>query len=316
LLAALTIDYFFIPPFYGLELTADNLTRSGVFALVAVLISSIDLSRRRALAERDHLLASEAAARREAERANKAKDEFLAMVSHELRTPLSVMLGWTRMLREEGQLDEAARVRAIEAIERNALRQKRLVGDLLDVSRIAAGKLQFQMRPLQLVPIIEASIESISESLKAKNIRLHADFDHEANEIHGDPERLQQVMSNLLSNAVNFTPEGRQIEVRLEHVRTHARIVVHDTGAGIASEFLPFVFDRFRQVEGARNKKHGGLGLGLSIVRYITEAHGGTVRATSAGEGFGATFTIELPLLLSKESNCRDSISKLAIVYD
>jgi len=294
-LAVLTIDYFFNPPLNAFEFSVDNTASAVVFVTVALLISWIDARRKQALRERDVLLVSEQQARVEAERANKAKDQFLAMVTHELRTPLSVILGWTRLMRKELS-DSSPNARALEAIERNAHLQKQLVEDLLDVSRIAAGKFRVDLRPIELVSVIEAAIETVLPSLAAKRIKLHADYDHAASFVNADPDRLQQVVCNLLSNAVKFTPDEGQIEVRLERAGEHARIVVYDTGAGIRREFLPFVFDRFRQADHATNK-HGGLGLGLAIVRHLVEAHGGTVRAASAGEGLGSTFTVELPLL-------------------
>ncbi|MDQ3688156.1 MAG: ATP-binding protein, partial [Acidobacteriota bacterium] len=301
-LAVLTIDYFFNPPGGAFELSVDNAASAFVFVMVALLISWIEAARSKALKERDELLASEQQARAEAETANRAKDQFLAMVTHELRAPLGVILGWTRMLNgEDGEqgksLDAASRVRALEAIERNALVQKQLVEDLLDVSRITTGKYSVEIRPINLVSVIETAIETVAPSVAAKRIKLHAEYDHAASLIHGDAQRLQQVMWNLLSNAAKFTPEEGYVEVRLERAGGCARIVVHDTGVGIPREFLPYVFDRFRQADEVLSRKNGGLGLGLAIVRHLIEAHNGTVHATSAGEGLGSTFTIELPLL-------------------
>lgn len=175
--------------------------------------------------------------------------------------------------------------------------QKQLVEDLLDESRITAGKFRVDARPMELVPVIEEAIETVAPALAAKRIKLHAYYDHGAGFVHGDPERLQQVLWNLLSNAIKYTPEEGQIEVRRERAGAHARVIVYDTGAGIRRELLPYVFDRFRQAEEAVKAKHGGLGLGLAIVRHLVEAHGGTVHAASAGEGLDSTFTIELPLL-------------------
>ncbi|MDQ3755306.1 MAG: HAMP domain-containing histidine kinase [Acidobacteriota bacterium] len=301
-LAVLTVDYFFNPPVGAFEASVDNTASAFVFVMVALLISWIDAERKKALRERDRSLVSERQARAEAESANQAKDQFLAMVTHELRAPLSVILGWARMLKgaegEQGKsLEEASRVRALEAIERNALVQKQLVEDLLDVSRITTGKFRVEMRPIDLVPVIETAIETVAPTLAAKRIKLHAEYDHEAGFINGDPDRLQQVMWNLLSNAAKFTPEEGHVEVRLERAGMCARIVVHDTGAGMAREFLPYVFDRFRQADRVLSRRNGGLGLGLAIVRHLVEAHSGTVHATSAGEGLGSTFTVELPLL-------------------
>ncbi len=302
LLAVVAVDYFFSPPVGAFEASVDNAASAFVFVMVALLISWIDAARKKALREREELLASEQQARAEAETANRAKDQFLAMVTHELRAPLAVIRGWARMLkREDGaqgkSLDAESRMRALEAIERNALVQTHLVEDLLDVSRITTGKFSVEMRPTDLVSVIETAVEAITPSLATKLIKLHAEYDHDASFIKGDADRLGQVMWNLLSNAVKFTPEEGQIEVRLERAGHCARIVVRDTGAGISREFLPHVFDRFRQADEVLSRKHGGLGLGLAIVRCLVEAHSGTVQATSAGEGLGSTFTVELPLL-------------------
>jgi signal transduction histidine kinase len=317
LLAVVAVDYFFSPPLGAFEASVDNAAGAFVFVTVALLISWIDVSRKRALRERDRLLASEQQARAEAETANRAKDQFLAMVTHELRTPLAVILGWARLLKDEvgceqgreengaqaKPLDAIARMRALEAIERNALVQKNLVEDLLDVSRITNGKFRVKMRPMNLVPVIETAIETVAPSFAAKRIKLHAEYDREAGFIHGDADRLQQVLWNLLSNAAKFTPEGGHVEVRLERAGGYAHVVVHDTGAGIAREFLPHVFDRFRQADEVLTRRNGGLGLGLAIVRHLIEAHSGTIHATSAGEGLGSTFTFELPLLSGAETH-------------
>ncbi|HYP02338.1 MAG TPA: HAMP domain-containing sensor histidine kinase [Pyrinomonadaceae bacterium] len=321
-LAVVAVDYFFSPPVGAFEASVDNAAGAFVFVTVALLISWIDVSRKRALRERDRLLASEQQARAEAETANRAKDQFLAMVSHELRTPLAVILGWTRLLKDEvgeqgraenGEqakaLDATARMRALEAIERNALVQKNLVEDLLDVSRITNGKFRVEMRPINLVPVIETAIETVAPVFVAKRIKLHAEYDREAGFIHGDADRLQQVMWNLLSNAAKFTPEGGQVEVRLERAGGYARVVVHDTGAGITREFLPHVFDRFRQGDDVLTRRSGGLGLGLAIVRHLIEAHSGTIHAKSAGEGLGSTFTVELPLVAAAPPHDRRVLS-------
>ena len=301
-LSVFTVDYFFNPPVGGFEVSVDNTTSALVFVMVALLISWIDAARKRASRERDLLLTSEQQARAEAEQANRAKDQFLAMVTHELRTPLAVILGWARMLKEENEgqedaLDTASRIRALETIERNALVQKQLVEDLLDVSSITNGKFRVEMRPTNLVSVIETAIDTIAPSFAAKRIELHTEYDPEVGYIEGDADRLRQVLWNLLSNAAKFTPEGGHVEVRLERAGACARLVVHDTGAGIPREFLPYVFDRFRQADEVLSGKNGGLGLGLAIVRHLVEAHSGTVHATSAGQGLGSTFTVELPLL-------------------
>lgn len=252
----------------------------------AVSIISDITDRKRAEGERLHLLGCEQAARAEAEAANRLKDEFLATVSHELRTPLNAMLGWARLLRA-GTLDQATTDRALEAIERNANSQSQLIEDLLDVSRIVSGKLLLDFRPLELVSIIKAAIEIVSSSAEAKSIRIESTLDPAAGPVCGDSVRLQQVVWNLLSNAVKFTPTGGRIEVRLDRVDSSARITVSDSGRGIGANFLPYVFDRFRQADGTYARGHGGLGLGLAIVRHLLEMHGGTVRADSRGRDRG-----------------------------
>jgi len=267
---------------------------------------------------RDELALAEAVARRaaiavdnarlfrDAEAASRAKDEFLATLSHELRTPLHAMLGWTRMLRG-GTLDEPTKARALETLERNTRLQAQLIEDLLDVSRIITGKLRIAVRPLELAPVIEAAIDSVRAAADAKGVRLEARADPAAGPVSGDPDRLQQVAWNLLSNAIKFTPRGGRVEIRLDVADRHARIQVADTGGGINPDFLPYMFERFRQAEGLSSRALGGLGLGLAIVRHIVELHGGTVRAESAGEGQGATFTVELPLLEAREGAVTDA---------
>jgi signal transduction histidine kinase/ActR/RegA family two-component response regulator len=252
-------------------------------------------ARRRAEAERDELAARERDARREAEAANRMKDEFLAVVSHELRTPLNAMLGWIQLLRS-GTVPEARRGRALETIERAAKAQAQLVDDLLDVSRILSGKLLLDTRPVDLGAAVEAAVATSRASAAAKEIRLEVELDPSGEPVVGDEQRLQQVVWNLVSNAIKFTPLGGTVRVRLTRSPTSATIAVSDTGEGIEPSMLPYVFERFWQAEGVMNRKHGGLGLGLTIVRHMTELHGGTVRAESPGRGRGATFTVELPL--------------------
>jgi signal transduction histidine kinase/CheY-like chemotaxis protein len=236
-------------------------------------------------------------ARREAENANRAKDEFLATLSHELRTPLNAILGWARMLSED-ILDGEAKQRAIETIHRNARIQAQLIDDILDVSRIISGKLKLETRPVELGEVIESAIESVLPAAQAKEIRLQRILDSGGDSmISGDPNRLQQVIWNLLSNAVKFTPRGGRVQIRLERVNSHVEVIVTDTGIGISPPVLPFIFDRFRQADSATTRQHGGLGLGLAIVRHLIEMHGGTVEAESAGDGTGSTFTVKLPLI-------------------
>lgn len=234
-------------------------------------------------------------ARDEAEAGNRAKDEFLAVVSHELRTPLTPILSWVRLL-SGGQLDSGASGRALASIERNARSQAQLIDDLLDVSRIMAGKIRLDVQQLELPGIIEAAVDSTRPAADAKQIRVQILLDPRAGVVAADPERLQQVFWNLLSNAIKFTPKGGRVQVQLQRVNSHVEVSVSDTGQGIDAEFLPHVFDRFRQADSSSRRAHGGLGLGLAIVRNIVELHGGRVHATSRGEGQGATFSVELPL--------------------
>jgi PAS domain S-box-containing protein len=258
---------------------------------------AVDITRiKEAEEERERLLRSEQAAREEAERANRLKDEFLATLSHELRTPLNAILGWSQML-QNNNLDEAAVKRATETIERNARAQSQLIDDILDVSRIITGKLRLDVRAVDLSNVISAAIDAARPAAEAKNIRLQTLIDPQATQISGDSDRLQQVVWNLLSNAIKFTPKDGRIQVRLERVNSHIEIVVSDTGVGIEPAFLPFVFERFRQSDGSMTRRHGGLGLGLAIVRQLVELHGGTVSVESNGQGQGATFIVSLPFL-------------------
>jgi len=245
-------------------------------------------------------LARERAARAEAETANRMKDEFLATLSHELRTPLTAMLGWARLLRS-GELDTDTAARAVETIESNARLQAQLIEDLLDVSRIILGKLPLGVRPVELAMVTEAALDAVRPAAAAKCIRLSRVLDPTTGLVSGDPDRLQQVVWNLLSNAVKFTPSKGQVEIRLERVGRFAQITVNDTGKGISAEFLPFVFDRFRQADSSSTRVHGGLGLGLALARHLVELHGGSVHAASAGEGKGSTFSVQLPLLSSED---------------
>ena len=235
------------------------------------------------------------ASRAAAETANRLKDEFLATVSHELRTPLNAIMGWARML-SMGALDEAQRARAVETIERNAVIQQRIIEDILDVSRIITGKLRLDMSAIALVPPIHAAIEAVRPSAVAKGITLHAHLDERVGPIIGYSSRAQQIVWNLMSNAIKFTPPDGSVTVTLRRAGGRAEILVADTGRGIAAEFLPHVFDRFRQSDASPTRLHGGLGLGLAIVRHLTELHGGSVEARSDGEGCGSTFVIRIPL--------------------
>lgn len=248
----------------------------------------------RAEREREGLLASEQAARLDAERNSRLKDEFLATISHELRTPLTAIIGWTNLLRR-GLPDPAVAAQALEVIERNGQAQLHLIEDLLDVSRIISGKLALDVRPLDLASVINASLDAARPAAEAKGIELRAAVDPAAGEVAGDADRLQQIVWNLVNNAVKFTPAGGRVEVSVVRAREGVEIAVADTGAGIEPEFLPYVFERFRQADAATTRAFGGLGLGLAIVRQLVELHGGTVAVDSAGTGKGATFTVRLP---------------------
>jgi signal transduction histidine kinase/CheY-like chemotaxis protein len=247
------------------------------------------------LRERETLLVREHAARAEAETANRMKDEFLATVSHELRTPLNAIIGWSHMLRHD-HLDEATMARAFETIDRNAKSQAQLIEDILDVSRVITGKLLLNIGPVDMAAVINAAIDCVQLAADAKSIQLEVTLSPSARHISGDASRLQQIVWNLLANAIKFTPVGGRVSVRLERADRHVQIRVSDTGEGIPADFLPFIFDRFRQADGTSTRRHGGLGLGLAIVRHLVELHGGTVHAESEGGGRGATFTISLPL--------------------
>ncbi len=260
---------------------------------------NIDISdRKQAEQEREQLLMREQAAREAAEAANRIKDEFLAVLSHELRTPLNPILGWTQLLRA-GKLDEAKKAIALETIERNAKLQTQLIGDLLDISRILQGKLTLNICPVDLAATIEAAKETVRLAAEAKSIQMHTEIVSSVKPFMGDASRLQQVVWNLLSNAVKFTPIGGQVNIKLESIGTNAQIQVSDSGKGISPEFLPYVFETFRQADSATTRQFGGLGLGLAIVRHIVEMHGGRVYADSQGEEEGATFTVKLPLMVA-----------------
>jgi len=256
---------------------------------------------------RSRLLASEKLARSEAERANRLKDEFLATISHELRNPLNAIMGWAHMLRL-GKLTDVNAERAVETIYRNAKSQAQLVADLLDVSRIISGKLRLDVRTVDLIYIITAAIDSIRPAAEAKGIRVQAMLDPAAGPISGDADRLQQIVWNLLTNAVKFTPKGGRIQVKIQRINSHVEIVVSDSGVGISKEFLPYVFDRFRQADASSTRIHGGLGLGLSIVRQLVDLHGGSVSVHSEGEGKGTTFTVTLPFVGVVSQNEPESV--------
>jgi PAS domain S-box-containing protein len=251
--------------------------------------------RKRAEKERTVLLAAAQSARAEADSANVVKDEFLAILSHELRTPLTSILGWSHLL-TDGKLDKQQTARAIETIARNARAQGRLIDELLDISRILTGKLSLDLRAVNLAPLIQAVVDDVRPAADAKSISLKAPFNSEIGPILGDPDRLQQIIWNLLTNAIKFTPKGGDVQVRLEQNDLRVLIIVNDSGQGIAAELLPHIFERFRQTDSSNTRSNGGLGLGLSIVRQLVELHRGTVTAESPGENAGSTFTVMLPL--------------------
>ena len=276
---------------FGLALF--GVTRSQVRARARAERAAAEL--RQAEREREQLLRREREARAEAQSANRAKDLFLAALSHELRTPLNAILGWARMFRE-GQLDPGQRQQALEVIERNAQAQAKLIGDLLDVSRIITGKLRVDLHPMDLGSAVEAALDSVRPAAEAKGLELEWSV-REPAPIVGDAERAQQIVWNLLSNAIKFTPRGGRVDVRLVRAGSEITLVVRDTGIGIAPEFLPHVFERFSQADNGAARSHAGLGLGLAIARHMTEMQGGTIRAESEGEGRGSTFAVCFPVM-------------------
>jgi PAS domain S-box-containing protein len=255
-----------------------------------------DVTQRRVIEEdRERALLAERAARSEAERANRLKDEFLATLSHELRTPLNAIVGWSQILKT-GQPSMEELAEGIEAIERNATAQAQLISDLLDVSSITSGKVRLDVQTVDLAVMIHNAIEAVIPALRAKEIEIRRMLDPNAGTILGDPARLQQVIWNLVNNAAKFTPKGGRIEVNLQRENSSANITVSDNGKGIKADFLPYIFERFRQEDATAKRNQGGLGLGLAIVKHLTEMHGGKVSASSAGEGMGASFVVSLPL--------------------
>jgi PAS domain S-box-containing protein len=258
-------------------------------------LRTLNEAAQKARAEAERAAAENGRLYRQAEESSRLKEEFLATISHELRTPLSAILGWARMLRL-GQLSPDNSAKALDTIERNARAQAQLVDDLLDVSRIITGKLRMDVRPSDPNSFIDAAVDAVKPAAEAKGVRVQKVVDTGPISIPGDPVRLQQVVWNLLSNAIKFTPRGGRVQIRSERVNSHLEIVVSDTGQGISPDFLPHVFDRFRQADQKTSRQHGGMGLGLAIVRHLVEMHGGTVSANSDGEGKGATFTVSLPI--------------------
>jgi signal transduction histidine kinase/CheY-like chemotaxis protein len=312
----------------------DEMVVAGLAAQAAVAMDNARLyeAAKRARADAERAAADKERLFRQAEESSRLKEEFLATISHELRTPLSAILGWARMLRM-GQLSEENAAKALDTIERNARAQAQLVDDLLDVSRIITGKLRMNVQPADPNSFIEAAVEAVKPAADAKGVRIHKVIDTGLISIPGDPVRLQQVVWNLLSNAIKFTPRGGHVQIRSERVNSHLEIVVSDTGQGIAPDFLPHVFDRFRQADQKTSRHHGGMGLGLAIVRHLVEMHGGTVHANSKGEGHGSTFTVMLPItpvyqvdpsgarvhpaardLLPADDNCTDRLDGIRIL--
>jgi signal transduction histidine kinase len=292
-----TLVYFSTAPYTSKSVFA-TVNRLALF-ISLVLFTSSRRTAEQKLREQQQLLqetlASEQGARREAETAGRVKDEFLATVSHELRTPLSAILGWSMMLKNK-RLEETETKRALEVIERNAKIQGEIIGDLLDISQIVTGKFTIEQKRVEIGKIIRATAETLRPQAETKSIDLTVRLDEAEFFVVGDDERLRQIVWNLASNAVKFTPRGGIVKIRAARKATHLELTVSDSGIGIEKEFLPFIFDKFRQADASTTRLHGGLGLGLSIVRHLAELHGGNVSAASEGEGKGAVFTLNLPL--------------------
>lgn len=270
--------------------------RSGLGEPLCYVSINRDITARKRAEERvAQLLVRERTARADAEKANRLKDEFLATLSHELRTPLNAVIGWSRILKA-GRLDNESSVHAIQVIERNAWAQKQIIEDILDVSRVITGKLQLHLGPVDLISVVNAALDAVSPALEVKEIKVETHYEEGLKIIAGDADRLQQVVWNLLSNASKFTPAGGVVGVRVTQDETYAEIQVSDTGPGIHPEFLPHVFERFRQADGSTTRTHGGLGLGLAIVRHLVELHGGLIAAENRTPGSGAVFTVKLPV--------------------
>jgi len=283
-------------PILTLSATAMQVTKAGDYSLRAARRSDDEVG---ALVDAfNEMLATVQQRDQELQAVSRMKDEFLAAVSHELRTPLNAVLGWIQVLQARTP-DEQTMKRAIESIERNARAQAKLIEDLLDVSRVISGKVELDMQPTDVVTVVEATVDAIRPAADAKGLKLFVSLLHKPRLVNGDAHRLQQIISNVLANAVKFTPAGESIEIRLEDKMTEYRVVVSDHGVGIAPEFLPYVFDRFRQADGSSTRRYGGLGLGLSIARDLVRLHQGRIEAASDGAGRGATFTIALPQLLA-----------------
>jgi len=294
---------------FPLELAVTPL-REGEFITFHAFIRDIT-EQKRAEAERERLLAEAEHARDQAEAASQAKDQFLATLSHELRTPLTSIVGWVYLLRS-GQLEPETVTRGLQTIERNAMLQAQLVSDILDMSRIIAARFRLVVRPVDLAPLIAAALDSLMPAARAKGLRVQPVLDPSAGPVLGDPDRLQQVFWNLLSNAIKFTGEGGRVQVGLAVSGGNAEVTVQDNGVGIPADFVPHVFELFRQRDSSNTRVYGGLGLGLSVVRHLVELHGGTVHAESLGEGRGATFTVRLPLIKAGDQPVPRPLAELA----
>ncbi|HUP96442.1 MAG TPA: ATP-binding protein [Usitatibacter sp.] len=293
---------FFGHPEVGVFTERSERLVAGVAAQAGVAIDNARLyeASRKSAEERKLLLESERHARAAAERASRMKDEFLATLSHELRTPLSAILGWAHLLRSRESPGAEELRKGLETIERNARMQTQLIEDLLDMSRITSGKVRLDIQPVMPATFIEAALETVRPAAEVRGVRLQSLLDSEAGPVSGDPGRLQQVVWNLVSNAIKFTPKGGRVQVLLERINSHIEICVADTGVGIEPEFVEHVFGRFRQADASSTRQFGGLGLGLAIVKQLVELHGGTVRARSEGKDKGSTFVVHLPLLVAK----------------
>jgi signal transduction histidine kinase len=292
-LAVVPLDAVMTRGHVSFVLNAHMFARLTLFVLVALFVSAVDAARRRAASERESALTGERIARADAEAASRAKDEFVTVVAHELRTPMTAILGWTAAI-EKARYSEATTARGIEVIRRNALLQARVIDDLIDLSRVAHGKISLRMTPVDLHAVIEASIEAVADAAVHRAIKVTTDVPVACRQVRGDAVRLQQVVSNLLVNAIKHSEGGTSISVALTVEAGSARIEVRDEGDGIAPELLPYVFERYRQAAGPMARS--GLGLGLAIVRELVVLHGGHIQAASPGVGQGATFTVVLPL--------------------
>ena len=299
-------EIVFLLPFLGAAYRAE---RSAVAAAGQAQVAQAAAAQAKILATKLSLTRAELQqALLTAEEAIRAKDEFLATISHELRTPLNAIVGWVSILSRK-KLDEATHQHALEVIQRNTQSQAKLIEDILDVSRIITGKFRLDVRPVDLAAVVESTAEAFRPAAQAKEIRLEVIADPKASPVTGDPERLQQVVWNLVSNAIKFTPKKGRVQVHLERINSQIEITVSDTGQGIAPEFLPYVFERFRQADGSSTRAQGGLGLGLAIVRHLVQLHGGSVSVHSPGPGQGASFTVKLPLTnISKKARGKDEV--------